>query len=64
MKMSEKKTIENGTQNADLSRLRQIPAPGPNKVKCKRKFAFLRGADGNLRVLCEIEGKNMVLEQN
>ena len=42
---------------ADLSCLRQIPAPGPRKVRCERKLAFHGGAVSHVRVFFELDVK-------
>ena len=41
----------------DLSCLRQIPAPGPRKVRCERKLAFHGGAVSHVRVFFELDVK-------
>ena len=48
---------ENDAPRVDLSCLRQIPAPGPRKVRCERKLAFHGGAVSHVRVFFELDVK-------
>ena len=49
---------------ADLSCLRQIPAPGPRKVRCERKLAFHGGAVSHVRVFFELDVKKIAKAEN
>ena len=48
---------DNVAPRVDLSCLRQIPAPGPRKVRCERKLAFHGGAVSHVRVFFELDVK-------